>query len=139
MTEGGDAHLDLVHFSVGPVRFAVMAEQVAWIGEEGEVEPSEATAITEIIDFGPVGEPLTLSAVLGVRGPSGGEAPLLVGNLDSIERTRLKEIRPLPPLVEKQALPKGIWAAMRRSGRFTLLLDLHKLMNEVGFIKKAAK
>lgn len=138
MTENDGAHLDLVHFSVGPVRFAVMSEQVAWIGEEGELDPSEATAITELIDFGPLGETVGLSAVLGVKGPTGEESTLLVGNMDSIERAVITQLKALPPLIEKHAVPKGIWAATERSGGYTLLVDLHKLMDESGFIKKAA-
>lgn len=135
MTTGALDGLDLVFFTAGPALFGAQAAQVARIGRAGEYESGEAASFAEVMCAPPGAGEAGERAVLEVRGPGGGVHPLLVDSMEGIERVPLGALRPLPPLLERHAAKRGVWAVAQRRGRFALLVDFSRLMDGGGFVE----
>jgi hypothetical protein len=105
--------------------------QEAYALDAAEVESLEAMGA-------PAGTPhaaVWLHDLLGYSGAPAYRMPLLakrrghseaivLDGMDEILEVDLAALRPLPPLVERHALRRGLWSVLPRAGDLLFLLDL---------------
>lgn len=125
-SEGGQL-LNLLLFSLGGVRFALDAEQVAGIAAYQEDEGEELFWLHQELGYKEKTVAYRSPAVITLATP-GSPTRLVVDSLEDFAEFALHELKLLPPLLEPLTLKRGIWAVLPGHGRLILLLDGLKLL-----------
>ena len=120
--------LELLVFSMGETRFGCDLDQT-----EGLLTPREAAErdievrpFHQTVSFGVLAEEYRMPGVLLLKG-SEGRRGILIERPEDIVTLSVGEIRPLPPLMRRDALRGGIWGIGLTVRGMIVLVDLRKL------------
>ena len=123
------AELNLLVFSVGGVRFGCDAEQAeAVAGYRGEEE--NLFWLHEELGYG--GRPVHYRApsVVTVKTEDARSYRVIIDQMEELIGISADDIAPLPRLMERSALGRGIWGVVERQGRMILLLDFQRFLRD---------
>jgi hypothetical protein len=138
--EGGDGGIDLVVFSVGALRFAVVSELIRSVADLAETPDTQAPALADLLGLarpsGPVSARMHGSRERLVRfrhtlRDGAQDSGMRIEEPVSLRRVPIDAIHPLPALLEAlSALPcvRGLVALSAPSSEdFAILLDPRRL------------
>jgi hypothetical protein len=118
------AHLDLVLFQVGGVRYGTDADLLASIEVLQERVEDDLRWCHEVLGFPASRSTYMNPVVLTLRGLN---TRIVVDGLEDIIRIPLSMLSPFPPLTESMARARGLWAVAKGDGHLILLVDFHLL------------
>lgn len=122
--------LQLLCFSLGPALFGIDLEQLARIsvyrGEEGE----DLFWLHRLWAYPapPVYADPRILAVKGEASRDGRPYRLVIDAPREVLEIDWRKIRPLPPLLAPQLLPRGLWGVLPLAESLLLLLDCRRLV-----------
>lgn len=126
MSADGSFPLRLLIFMAGEGIFGARADQITSTSTY-DAQDNDPELLWFEREIGCRTLSLAPRVVVALRQGQGGPRRMVIGEMKDMVEIEAGEVRPMPALIERRTLPKGMWGVLARREGLCILVDLNRL------------